>query len=129
MEYAEGDTGTDSVQYHVEENVELDDSNTIVASSGAAKIHKVGDQVDPYWNENLDGLDDSAYVPSIDGQSTYTLQQLYCSDDSARIRRAAYLSRHLKTRAVTDTLLVKRDKGNITRIMNNHCIIYYAFSC
>lgn len=129
IEYAEGDTGTDSIQYHMEEDIELDGSNTVVASSGAARIHRVGDQVDPYWNEDLDGIDENAHVPTIDGESTYTLTQLRCVDDSARVSTAAYLSRHLKTKAVTDTLLVRRDKGNTHIIykMSKRSLIY-AFS-
>ena len=113
----------------MEEDVELDDSNTVVTSSGAAKVHEVGSQVDPYWNEDRDGLDENASVPPIDGESTYTLTQLGCGDDSARVSTAAYLSRHLKTKAVTDTLLVRRDKGNTHIIykMSKRSLIY-AFS-
>lgn len=97
----------------MEEDVELDKSNHILCSSGVVSVHELGDKANSYWDdeEEIDGLDENARVPSTDGKSNYTLKLIRCSHDSGRVRRTAYLSRHLKTRAVTDTLLAKRDKG------------------
>ena len=107
------DNDKDSVQYHMEESIELDDSNLVISSSGTAVVHEVGDKVDPYWDEDVDGLDDTVKVPSMDGKSNYTLKLIHCSHDSERVRRTAHLSRHLKTRARADALLAKRDKGAV----------------
>ena len=128
MEYA-GDNSKDSVQYHMEEEVELDDSNNVVASSGAVRVHEIGNQVDPYWNDDdIDSLDDGANVPSMDGKSNYTLRHVRCYHNSEHVRRTTYLSHHLKTEAVSDTLLVKRDKG-INNCYYITTIMVDCFSC
>ena len=122
MKYA-GYNSKDSVRYHMEEDVELDYSNNIVASSGAVRIHEIGDQVDPYWNDDLDSLDNSAYVPSMDGKSNYTLKRVRCYHNSKHVHRMTYLSRH---EAVSDTLLVKRNKGIVIIVS---VVMSGLFSC